>query len=54
MPSQAVAEAIITIVIGVLIYIFREGISKLITGILTIIAVICVLVGLYFLWIGLT
>ena len=54
MTSTAIAEALMVIVIGVLIYIFRDGIAKLITGLLVIIAVILVLEGLYFLWLGLT
>lgn len=54
MTSTAIAEAIIVIVIGVLVYIFREGIAKLLTGIMVIIAVILVIAGLYFLWLGLT
>lgn len=54
MTSTAIAEALMVIVIGVLIYIFRDGIAKLITGLLVIIAVILVLAGLYFLWLGLT
>jgi hypothetical protein len=54
MTSVAIAEALMVIVIGVLIYIFRDGIAKLITGLLVIIAAILVLAGLYFLWLGLT
>lgn len=54
MTSTAIAEALMVIIIGVLVYIFREGIAKLLTGIMVIIAVILVIAGLYFLWLGLT